>query len=546
MSFSKGLNASGATDTSNRTAKSTSPFSGMCTTCQEGCPGLCEVGRSAFRGREVLYPTPYGETTFASQKDYPVDFSHFNIMGTTIGAKGIKADSDLANFSAVSVKSRVGAKKPIPLKLPIVIPGLGSTRVAADNWEGLAAGAALSGVILTIGENVGGMDEKALIKGGRLVRSPNLKKRVQAFRRWQGNSGEIVLQSNVEDTRLGVLEYALQELGVTAVELKWGQGAKNIGGEVKVKSLKEALKLKERGYLVYPDPRDPHVQESFSLGYIKEFERHSRVGMVAEETFLQRVAELRRLGAAHVFLKTGAYRPADLARAVKFASKARIDLLTVDGAGGGTGMSPWRMMNEWGLPTVYLESLLHEFLLRLKSRGEFVPHICVAGGFSLEDQVFKGLALGAPFVKAIGMARPPLAAVMVGKTLERFILKGKVPAQIAKKYGSSREEVFVTMEGLKDLLGQRMEGLPSGAAGLYTYFERLKTGLQQLMCGARIFKLAYLTRRDIAALTREAAQVSGIPYIMDLDRDEAVSILDEAGDREEAFFKSYRSCSGRP
>ena len=41
--------------------------------------------------------------------------------------------------------------------------------------------------------------------------------------------------------------------------------------------------------------------------------------------------ELRNLGAKHVFLKTGEYRPADLARAVKYASKARIDLLTVDG-----------------------------------------------------------------------------------------------------------------------------------------------------------------------------------------------------------------------
>jgi len=48
------------------------------------------------------------------------------------------------------------------------------------------------------------------------------------------------------------------------------------------------------------------------------------------------VEVLRDAGANHVFLKTGAYRPADLARAVKYASKAELDLLTVDGAGGGT------------------------------------------------------------------------------------------------------------------------------------------------------------------------------------------------------------------
>jgi len=83
------------------------------------------------------------------------------------------------------------------------------------------------------------------------------------------------------------------------------------------------------------------VLRSFFLFY-----RDGCFGMVTEEGFMDRVEELRNLGAKHVFLKTGAYRPADLARAVKYASKAEIDLLTVDGAGGGTGMSPWRMMNE--------------------------------------------------------------------------------------------------------------------------------------------------------------------------------------------------------
>ncbi len=544
MSLSIGLNASSSTSTSNRTPKSVSPFSGMCTTCLDGCPGLCEVGKSAFRGREVLYPGPYGETTFASQKNYPVDFSHFNIMGTAVGAKGMEADSNKAIFSAVDVESKVGYERPIKLKLPVSIPGLGSTKVARNHWEGLAAGAAISGVILTIGENVCGMDENTVIRSGRVVNSPNLQARVEAFRRWQGGFGEIVLQSNVEDTSLGVLEYAIEKLGVTAVELKWGQGAKNIGGEVKVSSLKEALKLKERGYLVYPNPENPHVQESFSKGFIKEFERHSRVGMVTEESFLNRVAKLRSIGARQVFLKTGAYRPADLARAVKFSSKAKIDLLTVDGAGGGTGMSPWRMMNEWGIPTVYLESLLYDYLVRIRARGEYVPSICIAGGFSLEDHVFKGLALGAPFVKAVGMARAPLTAVMVGKTLEESIKGGKLPAHIAKKYGTDRDEVFASLEDLKQLIGNKAASLPTGALGLFTYFERIKTGLQQLMCGTRAFSLNFISRNDLAAITGEAAQVSGIPYVMDLDRDEALRILNETSGSEAVTLRSIKCSCG--
>src|SRR5680860_1534607 len=72
--------------------------------------------------------------------------------------------------------------------------------------------------------------------------------------------------------------------------------------------------------------------------------------MVTREAFHERVGQLRETNADYLFLKTGAYRPADLARAIKYASEARLDLLTIDGAGGGTGMSPWRMMNEWVFP----------------------------------------------------------------------------------------------------------------------------------------------------------------------------------------------------
>ena len=49
--------------------------------------------------------------------------------------------------------------------------------------------------------------------------------------------------------------------------------------------------------------------ESFERGAFNEFERHSRVGMVTEEGFAERVKELRKAGAKYVFLKTGAYRP---------------------------------------------------------------------------------------------------------------------------------------------------------------------------------------------------------------------------------------------
>ena len=526
MNYSR-LNASAATLTKNRTEGSVSPFSGMCTTCVDGCIGMCEIGKSAYRGHEIIYPQPFGLITTASEKIYPVDYSHFTIMGTAVGAYGIEADSDKAIFPAVKIETKVGQGAGIRLKLPLVISGMGSTDVAGNNWEGLACGAALAGVMLTIGENVCGMDLSTVLKDGKVAAAADLDRRVKLYRQWQRDGcGAIVVQANVEDTRLGVQEYAISRLGVEAVELKWGQGAKDIGGEVKIRDLGKAQLLKQRGYVVLPDPENPSVITAFKQGAFKEFERHSRIGMVDLESFLQRVEELRRAGAKYIFLKTGAYRPADLARAVKYASLARLDLLTVDGAGGGTGMSPWRMMNEWGIPSVELHSLLYRYAAKLAGRGEYVPDLALAGGFTFEDQIYKGLALGAPYVKLIGMARSPLAAAMVGKTIGKRIAEKQVPVFV-ERFGNTVEDIFVTATDLKEQLGEeQFRQVSPGALGVYTYFERLAQGLRQLMCGSRKFSMEYITRDDIAALTREAAEVSGINYVMDADLEEAEKILE--------------------
>ena len=520
------LNRSAATMSKNRTPDSVSPFSGMCATCVEGCIGMCEIGKSAYRGPELIYPQPFGIMTAASEKDYPIDWSHFSIMGTAVGAHGVPADSEHAVFTNVNMETTIGNENPIKLKLPIVVPGLGSTMVAKRNWDGLAIGVAISGCVLTIGENVCGMDDESEIKNDRIVKSPDMEARIKAFRDWQLDGyGDIVVQFNVEDTNLGVPEYVLTKLGVETVELKWGQGAKDIGGEVKLKTIEKARSMKKKGYIVLPDPDDPQVEEAFRVGGVREFERHSRLGMVTEEGFAESVKMMRDLGAKRVFLKTGAYRPVDLARAVKFASDNKIDLLTVDGAGGGTGMSPWRMMNEWGVPTVELCCLTYNYIDYLAKQGKYVPDVAFAGGFTLEDQMIKGIAMGAPYVKAIGMARGPLCAAMVGKTVGNRVMEGDLPVYI-ERYGTSMEEVFFSGVTLRERYGKEFEELHPGAIGVYTYYQRLAQGMSQLMCGARKFSFEHLGRDDLATLTREAAEISGIPYVMELDKEEAQKILD--------------------
>lgn len=520
-------NSNDALQTKNR-SRNVAPQSGICSRCIDGCKGNCDLFTATFRGRELLYPSPFGEITAGADKDYPVDYSHLNIMGYAMGAEGIEADPDHATFPKVNTETWYGATEKVKMKIPMFTGALGSTDIARKNWEHFAVGAAITGISLVCGENVCGIDPQLKIdKNGKVKDSPELKNRVAQYRRYHEGYGDILVQMNVEDTRLGVAEYALGSLGVETIELKWGQGAKCIGGEIKVNSLDRALELKKRGYIVTPDPENEGVKSAFKVGAIKEFERHSRLGFLDQEEFMKEVDRLRKLGAKRVTLKTGAYPMRELAMAIRWSSDAKIDLLTIDGAPGGTGMSPWRMMSEWGIPSIYLHSMAYELCLRLARKGAWVPDIAFAGGFSSEDHIFKALALGAPFCKAVCMGRALMIPGMVGKNIGRW-LKGEdggLPSTVSK-YGTKKEEIFVCYNQLKEKYGKEADSFPLGAIGLYSAAEKLRIGLQQLMAGARKFRTHLITRNDLAALTEEASKVTGVPYIMNAYREDALKIID--------------------
>ena len=525
-------NANDINETRNR-SRDVSPVSGLCTRCLDSCAGNCEVFKSSFRGRETIYPGPFGFLTAGNDKEYPVDYSHLNIMGYALGAEAIdEANPDKAIFPSVNTCTVFGHTNPVRMKMPIFTGALGSTDIARRHWDSFAIGAAISGISLVVGENVCGIDPGLEIdKNGKVTRSPEMERRIKLYKEWQEEHGDIIVQLNVEDSRLGVAEYVVEKLGVETIELKWGQGAKCIGGEIKVNELDRAIELQRRGYIVTPNPTNPAVQEAFKKGAISEFERHSRLGFVHEEEFLRTVEYLRRtIGVKRVTLKTGAYGLRELAMAIKWCSKARVDLLTIDGSGGGTGMSPWRMMQEWGIPTFYLQSMAYKCAQKLATQGEWVPDLAMAGGFSTEDHIFKVLAMGAPYFKAVCMGRALMIPGFVGDNIQAVLKdKGdskweKLPATVSK-FGNTPEQIFVTYSTLEEKYGKRMEKVPLGAIALYTFIDKLQTGLRQSMAGARSFRLDTLKRRDVAALTEEAAKVSGITYIMDAYKDEADAIL---------------------
>jgi glutamate synthase domain-containing protein 2 len=495
----------------------------------DGCKGSCEIWLSSFRGREVLYPGPFGEITAGADKNYPIDYSHLNIQGYAVGAwglpDGVEAGPDTAVFSTVDTETEYGWDKKVKMRLPIFTGALGSTEIARVNWEHFAIGAAISGITLVCGENVCGIDPglKRDAKG-KVIESPEMDRRINIYKKFHDGYGEMLVQMNVEDTRLGTAEYVASKHNLDTIELKWGQGAKCIGGEIKVKSLERAIELKKRGYIVLPDPTLKENQMAFKAGAIKEFERHSRLGFVTKEGFLEEVDRLRDIGFKRVTLKTGAYSMVELAMAMRYSSEAKIDLLTIDGAPGGTGMSPWPMMNEWGIPTFYLQSLAYEFACKLDKKGFRVPDLAMAGGFSDEPGTFKALAMGTPYFKAVCMGRGLMIPGMVGKNIEKWVKEGDLPKTVSK-YGNNIEEIFVCYEELKEKFGARMKDIPMGAVGIYTYSQKFRTGLQQIMAGSRNFRLSTMGRDDLMALTPEAAEVSGIDYVMGARYDEAMGAL---------------------
>ncbi|MDO8886661.1 FMN-binding glutamate synthase family protein [Candidatus Oleimmundimicrobium sp.] len=523
-------NSNDVTETSNR-SKNVAPNSGLCTRCIDGCKGNCEVFKSSFRGREVIYPGPFGEITAGGDKEYPIDYSHLNIQGYALGAKGLpkgkEGNPDNTLFTLVNTETEFGYKNKVKMRIPVFTGALGSTEIARKNWGHFAVGAAISGITLVCGENVCGIDPQLeRDKNGKVTKSPDMIRRVEQYRRYHEGYGDVLVQMNVEDTRLGVAEYVINKLGVETVELKWGQGAKCIGGEIKVNSLERALELQKRGYLITPDPLLSENQAAFKNGALRQFERHSRLGFIDKKGFMKEVERLRSLGAKRVTLKTGAYTMRELAMAIKWASQAKIDLLTIDGAGGGTGMSPWGMMEEWGIPTFYLQSMAHELCTKLAENGEYVPDIAIAGGFSTEDHIFKALAMGSPHVKAVCMGRALMIPGFVGKNIDAWLKEEALPKTISK-FGTTKEEIFVCYETLKKKYGKEVDEMPLGAIALYTFTDKLKVGLQQLMAGSRNFNIPSISRSDLMTLTEDAAKVSGIPYVMDAYREEAIRIIEE-------------------
>lgn len=130
-------NGNDATQTSNR-SRSVVPQSGLCARCVDGCRGNCKVFQSTFRGREVIYPAPFGDVITGADKNYPVNYSHLNIHGYTMGTKGlgvVQGTPDTAIFPIVNTETGYGWNEKVRMKVPVFTGALGSTDIARKNWD---------------------------------------------------------------------------------------------------------------------------------------------------------------------------------------------------------------------------------------------------------------------------------------------------------------------------------------------------------------------------------------------------------------------------
>lgn len=498
MSLNPGL-ASAFNKTRTRSA-TLSPQSGMCSFCAAECPGTCEIGLSAVLGARSVYPTTTGDNQIASEKDYPLDYSHFNINGRVFGARGARAHADEAAICNVRLERTLGGRHPVKIALPVLLPA-----VLKMNWPDYFAGAAMAGVCCVVGEGSPGKDPNLKMRAGKITEFPYLDTILDAFRRYDRGYGQIVVQANFEEDAQGLPEYAVSACKAKAVEFKFGQSAKGTQPVTTLKGFEDALKKKQAGALVHPDPENPVIQAAAARGEAPNFYLYGRLPMWDEDYLIRRISGLRDMGLENVYFKMTGFDAADMERVLRLASAAQVDVVTFDGAGGGSGYSPCKMMNEWGLPTVSLESAVCGIARRLEREGLELPSMVITGGFATEDQVFKALALGGPYVQAVGLCRAAMAAANSAKKVGEMLAAGEVPAHL-KPFGHSRESLFADLPDLKFLYGKEAEGFAAGAVGVFSYLNRIAMGLRHFAALNRKFDVSLLTAEDLIPLTREASE----------------------------------------
>lgn len=336
--------------------------SGLCSICTK--EGFCEIGLKAKTGR-TIFPEPFGSAQFGAEKKTP-HLEDIQILPELFG--------DAVFFKEVDTEVVLGGFKN---SIPLVVAAMGSTKVADVNTKTLSIGAAKAGIVRVLGENI-------LATYGE----KRLEEDILTYKENQEKLGGILVQVNAVERNVGIVEKAL-EYGADGVELKLGQAAKQgLGGEIKFMGKEIAEKYRKIGFYVIEE-RDG------------KYERHAPAGSLHAETLREELIKLSDMD-IKIWIKIGMgkgiIKLLEFLDEIKEENSLNLEAITIDGLPGGTGMSPWLIMNETSIPSPAIFSSLKE---------ELSFDIILAGGFSTGIDIAKALMLGA---NGVAMGRPFLIA----------------------------------------------------------------------------------------------------------------------------------------
>lgn len=394
-------------------------MSGLCANCIM-C-GLCEVGKKAKTGR-TLFPGPFGTTQFGAEKRIP-NMEDLQILPELYGTGMF--------FTKTTAETTLGGFKS---SVPLVIAGMGSTKVASDLNDELTIGAAKAGIVRVIGENY-------FITFGE----EKLKHTIDIFKKNQKDGkGAIIIQINANEHKLGLPAVA-KKLDADAIEFKIGQGAKQgLGGEIQFQGEDLAKKFLEAGYEV--------IKKADGT-----YERHAFPGSLSDNSLRETLIEYSKLNLP-IWVKTGMgmgiVKLIDSLEKIKQEDNVPIKCLTVDGFGGGTGMSPWLVMNEMNIPSGALFTVL-------KKKPSF--DVLLAGGYSTGFDIAKAMMLGAD---GVAMGRPFLIAAKQKNGIENFcralgeelrMVAVTQKLDSANKIVGKRKSLFALSKEAKNMFGITVE-----------------------------------------------------------------------------------------
>jgi len=406
---------------------------GICDACI--LDGICEIGLKAKTGT-TTFPQPFGLAQFGAEKKLPnLDDIQIlpEIFGESIIFPNVKTSTELGGFRT---------------SVPIVVGAMGSTKVAHSLGETLAKGAAKTGLIMSVGENV---LSTYGVKG--------LEERIRPFLDEYEKQGAILVQGNVEDRKLGVFEKGI-DLGAQGIEIKLGQGAKMcLGGEIFF-NCEGAKRYRKLGYTI--------VKEKKGV-----CERHSSPGPIKKneiKDMLTKYSDFKVPIWIKVAAGNGIIELIEFLNMLKKKEKIRLEAVVVDGYGGGTGMSPWAIMNEFNLPSACILS----YLKKLKF------DLIVCGGYGDGVDVAKAMMMGAD---GVAMGR----AFLIASNLLKFIELDESQKKLPKEQGvvnfvhALKEELQMVcatqrVDDVNKLKNRRenLVALSGSAASLFDLKQKLK------------------------------------------------------------------------